>query len=235
MNTIESILNDIDELLEDSWSLPLSGGRCVVDAEKVRDLIDSIRMNMPAEIKQARAVVADRNQILSLAKGEAEALIRKAEERAKQLLEQESIVRQANAKAMALLNDASTRAQQLVEDAQKQAEQTVNDAEAKATAIRTEASTRSREMKQASYEFAENILRNSQPGGSGQESGEHHHHPAGAGPGRQPGGPAGGTAGKVNPKKTEYTAPSGGDPGGVFCCKEAEKRYFGVGKSVRHF
>ena len=107
MNTIESILNDIDELLEDSWSLPLSGGRCVVDAEKVRDLIDSIRMNMPAEIKQARAVVADRNQILSLAKGEAEALIRKAEERAKQLLEQESIVRQANAKAMALLNDAA--------------------------------------------------------------------------------------------------------------------------------
>jgi len=162
MNTIESILNDIDELLEDSWSLPLSGGRCVVDAEKVRDLIDSIRMNMPAEIKQARAVVADRNQILSLAKGEAEALIRKAEERAKQLLEQESIVRQANAKAMALLNDASTRAQQLVEDAQKQAEQTVNDAEAKATAILTEASTRSREMKQASYEFAENILRTSQ-------------------------------------------------------------------------
>ena len=114
MNTIESILNDIDELLEDSWSLPLSGGRCVVDAEKVRDLIDSIRMNMPAEIKQARAVVADRNQILSLAKGEAEALIRKAEERAKQLLEQESIVRQANATDMALLNDASTRAQQLV-------------------------------------------------------------------------------------------------------------------------
>ena len=43
-----------------------------------------------------------------------------------------------------------------------QAEQTVNDAEAKATAIRTEASTRSREMKQASYEFAENILRTSQ-------------------------------------------------------------------------
>ena len=27
MNTIESILNDIDELLEDSWCLPLRGGR----------------------------------------------------------------------------------------------------------------------------------------------------------------------------------------------------------------
>lgn len=222
MNTIESILNDIDELLEDSWSLPLSGGRCVVDAEKVRDLIDSIRMNMPAEIKQARAVVADRNQILSLAKGEAEALIRKAEERAKQLLEQESIVRQANAKAMALLNDASTRAQQLVEDAQKQAEQTVNDAEAKATAIRTEASTRSREMKQASYEFAENILRTSQEVVA-KSLGNITTTRQALGPGRQPGGPAGGAAGKVSPKKTEYTAPSGGDPGGAFLLQRSGK------------
>lgn len=162
MNNIESILNDIDELLEDSWSLPLSGGRCVVDAEKVRELIDSIRMNMPSEIKQARAVVADRNQILSLAKNEAEGLIRKAEERAKQLLEQENIVRQANAKAMALLNDASSRAQQLVEDARKQAEETVTEAQTKALETLTEASTRSREMKQASYEFAEDILRTSQ-------------------------------------------------------------------------
>ena len=38
----------------------------------------------------------------------------------------------------------------------------MNEAQAKATAIRTEASTRSREMKQASYEFAENMLRTSQ-------------------------------------------------------------------------
>lgn len=162
MNTIESILNDIDELLEDSWSLPLSGGRCVVDAEKVRDLIDSIRLNMPTEIKQARAVVADRNQILNLAKGEAEALIRKAEDRAKALLEQESIVRQANAKAMALLNDASTRAAEMMEEARRQAEETVNEANSRATETLTQASTRSREMKQASYEYAEKMLRASQ-------------------------------------------------------------------------
>lgn len=162
MNTIESILNDIDELLEDSWSLPLSGGRCVVDAEKVRDLIDSVRMNMPNEIKQARAVVSDRNQILSLAKGEAEALIRKSEERAKSLLDQENIVRQANAKAVALLNDASTRAAKIVDDANHQAEETLSGAQAKASETLSLASMRSREMKQASYEFAENMLRAAQ-------------------------------------------------------------------------
>lgn len=161
-NSIEGILNEIDELLEDSWSLPLSGGRCVVDAEKVRDMIDSIRVSMPGEIKQARAVVADRNQILTLAKGEAEALIRKAEERAKSLLNQESIVRQANTKALALLNDASTKAAKIMDDANTKAQETLSDAQSRATATLSEASLHSREMKQASYDFAENMLRASQ-------------------------------------------------------------------------
>ena len=39
MNTIESILNDIDELLEDSWSLPLSGGRCVVSKKDRKSVV----------------------------------------------------------------------------------------------------------------------------------------------------------------------------------------------------
>ena len=46
---IEEILDVMDELLDRSWSLPLSGGRCVVDAEKIRDLVDEIRLNLPAE------------------------------------------------------------------------------------------------------------------------------------------------------------------------------------------
>ena len=35
---IEEILDMLDELLDRAWNLPLSGGRCVIDAEKVREL-----------------------------------------------------------------------------------------------------------------------------------------------------------------------------------------------------
>ena len=65
---IDEILDVIDELLDRSWSLPLSGGRCVVDADKVRDLIDDIRLNIPSEIKQAKAIVSDRTDIIFLEK-----------------------------------------------------------------------------------------------------------------------------------------------------------------------
>ena len=43
--SIEEILDQLDELIDRAWSLPLTGGRCVVDADKVRELLDDVRLN----------------------------------------------------------------------------------------------------------------------------------------------------------------------------------------------
>lgn len=59
---IDEILNMIDDMLEEAWSLPFSGGRCVVDAQKVKECVEDIRLNLPGEIKQAKMIVADRNE-----------------------------------------------------------------------------------------------------------------------------------------------------------------------------
>ena len=47
---ISEILDTIDDMLDKSWGLPLSGGKCVVDVERLRDLIGDVRLNMPVEI-----------------------------------------------------------------------------------------------------------------------------------------------------------------------------------------
>jgi len=103
---IDEVLDMLDELLDQSWSLPLSGGRCVVDSEKVRDLIDDLRINMPEEVKQAKAIVTDRVEILEAAGREAEGILRKAEERAKALTAKEEIVKLSQAKANEILSGA---------------------------------------------------------------------------------------------------------------------------------
>ena len=110
---IDEILDVIDELLDRSWSLPLSGGRCVVDADKVRDLIDDIRLNIPSEIKQAKAIVSDRTDIISGAKKEAESIIRKAEDRARSLVAQEQVVKAAQAKASEILTQAQMKSREI--------------------------------------------------------------------------------------------------------------------------
>lgn len=162
MAMIDVLLNNLDEVIENSMNLPLSGGRCIVDADRIREIIDDIRLQMPNEIKQAKAVVSDRNEILSMAKREAEGLIRKAEERAKALVEQDTIVRQANSKALAILNEANQKANDIMNKASEQANELTSQTTAKATEALTQATIRSRDMKQAAYEFSETSLHNAE-------------------------------------------------------------------------
>ena len=53
---IDELLDVMDETLEEAVNLPFTGGKRMVDVEKVRDIIDDIRLNMPAEIRQAKAI-----------------------------------------------------------------------------------------------------------------------------------------------------------------------------------
>jgi len=132
---VEEVLDMLDELLDQSWSLPLSAGRCVVDAEKVRDLIDDIRINMPGEISQAMAIVTDREEIIATARREAEGLIRKAEERAKALIANEEITNHSQSRANEMLSQTQMQvremragAQSFSDDALRQAEEALHKA-----------------------------------------------------------------------------------------------------------
>ena len=70
-------------LLDKAVSVPLSKKKSMVDTEKMREYIDSIRYNLPSEIKKAKQMVADRSLIITEANAKAEEIIKRAEERAK--------------------------------------------------------------------------------------------------------------------------------------------------------
>lgn len=110
---IDELLNVMDETLDDAAVLPFTGGKRMVDVDKVRDLMDDIRLNMPSEIRQAKAIVADRADIIATARKEAEAMIQRAEARARSLVQEEEVVKQAQ-----------QRAQEIVSAAQQQARET---------------------------------------------------------------------------------------------------------------
>jgi len=112
--SIDDYLDSIDEVLDKSWDVPLTGGRSsMVNVEKIRQLVDGIRMNMPTEIRQAQRIVADRTEIINSAKQEAENIIRKAEERAKYLVSQEEIYKEALKTAEEIVNDANFKAREV--------------------------------------------------------------------------------------------------------------------------
>lgn len=115
--SIEEILDQLDELIDRAWSLPLTGGRCVVDADKVRELLDDVRLNLPTEIRQAQSIVADRTEIVEAAKKEGEAIIARAEKRAAALVDEQEIVRQSKNRAAELTQQAQQQAREMRQSA----------------------------------------------------------------------------------------------------------------------
>ena len=113
---IEELLDQLDEILDKSLSLP--GNRCLLNTEKIRILIDDIRLNMPQEIKQARGIVSDRADIISTAKHEAETIVRTAEERARAIVAQEEITKMSQAKAAEIVAQAQAKAREMRRAAQ---------------------------------------------------------------------------------------------------------------------
>ena len=116
---IEEILEQLDDMLDTAWAMPLSGGKVVVDGDRVRDLLDAIRASLPSEIRQARAIVKDRAEIVDTAKKEAESIIRNAEERRNQILSHEEIVVQAQEKANEIHVQTQKRAREMRRSAQE--------------------------------------------------------------------------------------------------------------------
>jgi len=110
---VDELITELQDLVADAKTLPLSGGKVIVEAEKIYDILDEIQDTLPAEVRQAKNIVADRSQIIAEAKKEAEDIIRAAEERKKQMIEQSEVMREAKAEATELLNDVKAKAAEM--------------------------------------------------------------------------------------------------------------------------
>ncbi len=110
---VDELINELQDLVADSKAIPLTGGKVMVEAEKIYDILDEIQDTLPAEVRQAKNIVADRSQIIAEAKKESEDIIRAAEERKKAMIEESEIMRAAKAEATELLNEVKAKSAEM--------------------------------------------------------------------------------------------------------------------------
>ena len=102
---VNELLDTIEDALEESAGMPLSGGKRIVDVEQIRDYLDEIRQNLPVELRQAQSIVSDRAQLIDSANAQA-----KAEDRARILVSEAEIVKAAQQRASEIVSAAQTEA-----------------------------------------------------------------------------------------------------------------------------
>ncbi len=96
---IDKFIDEMEETIEISSSVPFTGGKKMVDVDRIRDLLDHMRDAIPREIVEAKIIMQDKKQIISEANKEAVAILRRAEEQARKLIDKEEIVAKAKAEA----------------------------------------------------------------------------------------------------------------------------------------
>ncbi len=122
---IDELVNMLYEMVSDAWALPFGAEKCLIEREKLLDLIDEIRANLPKDLEQARAIVENRNEILAQAKKEAEAIKSAAEDRARHMVAEDEIVITSRQKANEIMSLAESKAKELRRASNDYAEDTL--------------------------------------------------------------------------------------------------------------
>ena len=129
---IEDIISALYTMVEDARALPLGADKCILERDKVLDMLDEIIAQMPAELKQSRAIVESRNELIGQARREAEGIVREAEQKAEELVSEQAIYLEAKRQCQEMIEAAQGRIEQLkkasnayMDDALRATEETI--------------------------------------------------------------------------------------------------------------
>lgn len=131
-NNTEDILGALYDMVQDARSMPLAADKCILERDKVLDMLDEIIARLPAEIKQSRVIVESRNELIAQARREAETILRQGQDRVNELVTKEEIYKEAVKRSEELVAQTQDRINQLrkagndyMDDALRRTEETI--------------------------------------------------------------------------------------------------------------
>src|ERR1700712_3099669 len=119
------LIDKLDDLVHNAKPVPLTD-QVRVDKEEIYDILDQMRATIPEEIKQARWIVKERQEMLAEAKREAERILKEARDKQDQLVSEEEVTKQAERAAEDILEDARAREREIRLGAEDYADDILN-------------------------------------------------------------------------------------------------------------
>ena len=131
-NEVLELLYMLYTMVSEAWGVPLGNEKCIIERDKVLNILDEIKAQLPVEIAEAKRLITSRDEYIGTAKREAESVRKSAEERARELVDEQEIVKAAKLRSNELINLAESRtrelyrvANQYVDDALRRTEEAV--------------------------------------------------------------------------------------------------------------
>lgn len=110
---MEELITALYDMIQDAKAMPLSADKCIIERDRALDMLDELSAQMPGELKQAQTIVQSREEVVSQARREAEALIRSARQQADEMVKQEAIYQEAKRQCEQLVLETQNRMNQI--------------------------------------------------------------------------------------------------------------------------
>ena len=119
------LIDKLDDLVHNARPVPLTD-QVRVDREEIYDLLDQMRATIPEEIKQARWIVKERQEMLAEAKREAERIVKEARDQQARLISEEEVTSRPSAAPRRSSRTPATREREIRLGAEDYADEILN-------------------------------------------------------------------------------------------------------------
>lgn len=109
----EDIIGALYDMVQDARSMPLAADKCILERDRVLDMLDEILAQLPSELKQSRTIVESRNELISQARREADTILKDAREKVNQMVSREAIYAEAKKRSEEMVGQTQSRINQL--------------------------------------------------------------------------------------------------------------------------
>ncbi len=106
------LVDELEEVLEKGFDIPLVK-KTIVDKERVVEILEDMRLQLPDELKAARDVVANSKKIKEDAQKQAEAKIKEVEHKIVSLIDEHEITKRANENADEIIQKAQKESREI--------------------------------------------------------------------------------------------------------------------------
>ena len=110
---INELIDQLDALIKDAWSLPLSTEKCILDRSNALALLEEIKNQLPAEVTEAKRLISGKAEFIRQTREEVEQMRQEAGDECRRMVEKENVVQEARKRAREIISAAETKANDL--------------------------------------------------------------------------------------------------------------------------
>ena len=140
---ILEVLDALEEKVEQAFNIPIIN-KSLIDKEVLLADIEDVRLKLPEDLKQAKWVKEERKRIISEAQAEADGIIKAAEEKGREMVNEHEITKKAYDQANEIIASAQKNARDMRVSAKQYADSLLEDVQGRMSQM-SEILTKARE------------------------------------------------------------------------------------------